>query len=139
LAAGSEDTTVNIWDISSGNLIRKFTGHSSTVKTVSYSPDGIHILTGSADGKMIIFNAETGATVRITLLLNNDEWITYSDKKMLYVSSAEGDNYAAIRFGNTLTPVYPLKDYRNQLKRDNITTALEEPQPVIQPPPSKFR
>jgi len=44
--------------------VRTLTGHSGTVCSVAFSPDGTCILSGSADKLVKIWNAETGAEVR---------------------------------------------------------------------------
>lgn len=40
LASGSDDATVKLWDMATGQEIRTFTGHSNWVKSVAFSPDG---------------------------------------------------------------------------------------------------
>ncbi len=40
LASGSEDHTVNLWEVSTGKLLRTLEGHSDVVNSVAFSPDG---------------------------------------------------------------------------------------------------
>ena len=40
------------------------TGHSDTVTSVAYSPDGKHIVSGSWDSTVKVWNAATGKEVR---------------------------------------------------------------------------
>ena len=40
------------------------TGHSDTVTSVAYSPDGKHIISGSWDSTVKVWNAATGKEVR---------------------------------------------------------------------------
>lgn len=40
-----------------------FTGHTSWVSSVAFSPDGLHIVSGSFDKTIRLWNATTGATV----------------------------------------------------------------------------
>ena len=47
---GSSDTTTKLWDISTGQEIRTFSGHSRGVNSVAFSQDGKFVLTGSEDG-----------------------------------------------------------------------------------------
>jgi hypothetical protein len=49
-----------------------------------------------------------------------------------------GDEYAAIRFDDQLTPIYPLKYYRAELKRPDLEQALSQPQPVIKAKPLRL-
>ena len=39
---------------------RRLTGHADAVSAVRYSPDGRHIASGSKDGVLVLWNAETG-------------------------------------------------------------------------------
>ncbi|MBF0517006.1 MAG: AAA family ATPase, partial [Nitrospirae bacterium] len=137
IASGSWDKTVKIWDASSGKLIHTLAGHSSVVTSVNYSPDGNFIASGGFDDTIVIHNAETGDIVSITALLPGNEWLTFNDKKLLYVSSLQGDEYAAVRFDNATWSVYPLKYYRKELKRENFGKAAVEQQPMIRPKPFK--
>ena len=54
-----------LWDVQAGKEIRTFKGHSNTVKALSFSPDGKHIVSGSADHTMRLWEAETGKELRM--------------------------------------------------------------------------
>lgn len=43
------DTTIRLWDISSGREIHKFEGHKGAVMSLQFSPDGRYFLSGSSD------------------------------------------------------------------------------------------
>ena len=40
LASGSGDTTINIWNVENGSKQKELKGHSKTVQSVKFSPDG---------------------------------------------------------------------------------------------------
>jgi WD40 repeat protein len=46
-------------------------GHTGAVLCTSYSPNGIHVVTGSADKTIRIWDAETGAAVGLPLVGHN--------------------------------------------------------------------
>jgi hypothetical protein len=56
--------TIKIWDATTGAELRTLTGHSDWVSSVSYSPDGRYIASGSEDNTIKIWDATTGALVR---------------------------------------------------------------------------
>ena len=47
-----------------GEPVCTLTGHSDTVASVAYSPDGKHIVSGSWDRTVKVWNAATGKEVR---------------------------------------------------------------------------
>ncbi len=47
--SGSGDKTLKLWDVATGKEIRTFVGHTSTVDSVAFSPDGRTALSGSGD------------------------------------------------------------------------------------------
>ena len=52
LLTGSEDCTVWIWDVKSGELLSTFKGHTSTVNQVAFAPDGSSFASCSWDGTL---------------------------------------------------------------------------------------
>jgi WD40 repeat protein len=66
VAAGSDRTRAPpVWDVESGELRFTLQGHSGMVRSVTFSPDGRHILTGSRDG-IRLWDAATGAETAAT-------------------------------------------------------------------------
>ena len=58
LASGSEDTTITIWDVATGNELATLWGHSKLVNSVSFSPDGTKLASGSLDRAIKIWDVE---------------------------------------------------------------------------------
>ncbi len=71
--------TVQVWDIQNGTKVFTYGGHFHVVNTVAWSPDGIHITSGSTDGEMHIWDITTGFTVLkmpglINIHQSSDPW-----------------------------------------------------------------
>ena len=49
LVSASDDKTARVWNVASGELVRKFEGHRDRVYCVAISPDGSLAATGSHD------------------------------------------------------------------------------------------
>ncbi|PVH99085.1 WD40 repeat-like protein [Periconia macrospinosa] len=65
LASGSVDSTIKIWDASSGQCIRMLKGHSSSVNSVAFSPDSTRLASGSVDSTVMIWDASSGQCIRM--------------------------------------------------------------------------
>ncbi|KAF7342157.1 WD40 repeat-like protein [Mycena venus] len=65
LAFGAnEDWTTRIWDPQSGALVTTpFQGHTNSVTSVQFSPDGARIASGSDDRTVRVWDAKTGALI----------------------------------------------------------------------------
>ena len=49
VAAGSLDTVVRIWDVTTGLLIKQLRGHRDSVYSVAFTPDGKGLVSSSLD------------------------------------------------------------------------------------------
>ncbi len=54
-----------LWDITTGEKIQSFTSHTLAVRSVTVSPDGSQILTGSSDATASLWDIESGNELRI--------------------------------------------------------------------------
>ena len=61
VASGSFDTTVQVWDATTGNNLLVYQGHANKVTTVMYSYDNVRLASGSVDATVQIWDAATGA------------------------------------------------------------------------------
>ncbi len=64
LLSGSSNTLVTLWDVASGALVRRFSGHTDAVRGVAFSPDGRLALSGSDDHSVILWDVAQGAAIR---------------------------------------------------------------------------
>ncbi|MEH1866896.1 MAG: serine/threonine-protein kinase [Nostoc sp.] len=71
LGSASDDKTVKLWNLASGEEIHTLEGHSNWIWTIAFSPDSKTLASGSADKTIKLWNVETGKLVR-TLEGNTD-------------------------------------------------------------------
>ncbi|HIJ91052.1 MAG: hypothetical protein OEV89_10155 [Desulfobulbaceae bacterium] len=65
IATENWDGKIQMWDAINVRLIRSIQGHADWVLCVAYSPDGKEFVTGSRDGSVYVWDAESGARLRV--------------------------------------------------------------------------
>jgi WD40 repeat protein/GTPase SAR1 family protein len=73
-ASGSEDTTVRIWDLETGECRATLTGHTDQVLSIAITPDGKRILSGSKDKSVRVWDAGSGQALARLDGHRNDIW-----------------------------------------------------------------
>ena len=63
--SGSDDKTVRVWEVESGECVRVLEGHSASVGSVAWSGDGRQALSGSGDKTVRVWEVESGECVRV--------------------------------------------------------------------------
>ncbi len=64
IAAGANDNTAILWDVTKPDPLRVFTGHTAQIAAVAFSPDGTMLLTGSWDHTAKVWDVATGKLIR---------------------------------------------------------------------------
>ncbi len=99
LASGCLDTTIKLWDVSSGKNTTTLRGHTNEVWAVAFSSDGKTIASGSCDGTIKLWAVTTG-TNTATLVVDRSCAVTSvafsPDDKTL----ASGSGYSPIELWN---------------------------------------
>ncbi|OAG07547.1 vegetative incompatibility protein HET-E-1 [Paraphaeosphaeria sporulosa] len=73
LASASADSTVRIWDTSSGTCLQTLDGHSDWVNSVAFSHDSARVASASADSTVRIWDASSGACLQT--LDGHSDWV----------------------------------------------------------------
>ncbi len=63
IASASGDTTVQVWDATSGSNVFPYRKHTAAVRAVAWSPDGKRIASASDDNTAQVWDASTGVTI----------------------------------------------------------------------------
>jgi WD40 repeat protein/serine/threonine protein kinase len=62
--SGSDDQSVRLWEVASGQCLRTFSGHTDWVASVSLNADGRFALSGSLDNTLRLWEVASGGCLR---------------------------------------------------------------------------
>ena len=92
LTSGSEDATIGLWDVKTGNRLRTLEGHSDTVSSVCFSPDGSLLASGSVDATIGLWDVKIGNLLRILTGHSDTVWsVCFSPDGSLLASGSVDD------------------------------------------------
>ena len=63
IVSGSEDKTIRVWNVDTGECILTLKGHTDYVKSVAFNHDGTKIVSGSDDKTIRVWNVDTGECI----------------------------------------------------------------------------
>ncbi|HUW34007.1 MAG TPA: dockerin type I domain-containing protein, partial [Planctomycetota bacterium] len=119
---GSYDKSARLWNAATGEQLRTFSGHTTWVLSVAYSPDGTKVLTGSSDCTARLWDAATGAVIRtFTGHTSSVMSVTFSaDGTRVFTGSADG----TARLWNVATGA-PIRSFNGHT--DQLTSVAYSP------------
>jgi len=103
LLTGSEDKTARLWDISTGQLLRVFSGHHATITNVAFSPDGKYIVTASMDKTIRTWITDYNGLIAYACTRVGRDFT--EEERDLYGIS--GQDATCPQFGYLSQPLYP--------------------------------
>jgi WD40 repeat protein len=91
LALGQSGNALRVWEAPSGRTVSPLEGHTSSITTLQFSPDGQKVLSGGEDG-VRVWNAATGKTERHVALHDSTEFLS-GPAIQAYVLSPDGRTF----------------------------------------------
>ena len=73
LASGSEDKTIKLWDVKSGELLSTLSGYTYMVDSVAFSPDGAKLASCSDDNTIKLWDVKSGKLEWTLALLHGNK------------------------------------------------------------------
>ncbi|PSB47423.1 hypothetical protein C7B80_09550 [Cyanosarcina cf. burmensis CCALA 770] len=64
LASGSTDATVKLWNVSTGECVKTFQGHTHWIRSVAFCPQGKILASSSEDETVKLWDISTGECIR---------------------------------------------------------------------------
>jgi hypothetical protein len=63
--SASQDQTLRLWNVASGQTLRLLEGHIGGVRGCAFSPDGTHVLSASSDSTLRVWDIASGQTLHL--------------------------------------------------------------------------
>jgi WD40 repeat protein len=111
--------SATIYDAESTDGLGYLYGHIASVASSAFSPDGKWIVTGSGDGTIRIWSAETFIEKARFIAYDDGEWLSMTPDGY-YTASANGEKYINARVGNTVTGI---DRYRSTFNKPAVVAA----------------
>lgn len=90
LAAGDGNGVIHIYDVATGKLVLKCTGHLGWVTSVAFSPDGRFIASGGADHEVRLWDTGTGKCLKVYTYHESEVWsVAFSPDNTLLASGSD--------------------------------------------------
>ena len=101
LASAGTDHLVRLWDLSTGNEVREFSGHGGEATGVAFTPDGHWLISSGAEGSIRIWNPSTGENAAIlSSLSGSDDWVAITPKGLFDGTPKATKQLVTWRVGN---------------------------------------
>ncbi|KAJ6276584.1 hypothetical protein J3E71DRAFT_395008 [Bipolaris maydis] len=117
LASGSEDRTVKVWDVSSGECLQTFEGHEDYVTSITFSHDSTRLASASEDSTIKLWDTRNSGLCLQTLEGHSD-WVNSvafsHDSKRL--ASASGDRTIKLWDTSTGTCLKTLRGHSGNIR-----------------------
>ncbi|EUC40675.1 hypothetical protein COCMIDRAFT_108209 [Bipolaris oryzae ATCC 44560] len=116
LASASDDSTVKIWDASSGTCVHTLEGHSSNVNSVAFSHDSTRLASASWDSIVKIWDASSGTCVHTLEGHSSTVWSVAFSHDSAQLASASDDSTVKIWDASSGTCVHTLEGHSSHVR-----------------------
>lgn len=123
------DDIARVWDAEDDECISTLKGHADSVSCACFSPDGLHVLTGSTDWTARVWNARSGAFVFVAARHTNAVTDACYSGDGRFILTASIDNTARLGLASdgTRMHTYNMADVSNYLGANFVNVACFSP------------
>ncbi|PVU91969.1 hypothetical protein BB561_004100 [Smittium simulii] len=94
------DHTIKIFGLKSGKMLREFRGHSSYVNSAVFTPDMMHVISGSSDGSVRIWEQSSGRCLQVLYVSESGSSLVNTPILSLYPFAYQ-ENYCVLIVNGT--------------------------------------
>lgn len=119
LAVMGHGRVLKLWDVGRDTDLQTLVGHTANVTAVAMTPDGRHIVSGSQDGIVKVWERATGREIASFMALGHEDYVTVTPDQY-YRASSRRVKGVAFRVKGQL---YPFEQFDLRLNRPDIVLA----------------
>jgi WD40 repeat protein len=119
LAARGHGEVIKVWDVATGQDRLELIGHTASVKTLQFSPDGHRLLSGGSDGAVRIWDVQTGKERASFIALGQEDFVAVTPDQY-YRASKTRVKGVSFRVKGQL---YPFEQFDLRFNRPDIVLA----------------
>jgi WD40 repeat protein len=119
LAARGHGEVIMVWDVATGQDRMELVGHTASVRSVQFSPDGRSLISGGSDGVVRIWDVQAGKEKAALIALGQEDFVAVTPDQY-YRTSKTRVKGVAFRVKGQL---YPFEQFDLRFNRPDIVLA----------------
>jgi len=126
LAGGCEDSTIQIWDVSNGQILQSMKDNNGQIMSIDFSSNSKLITSGNNYGQAKLWNIEKAQLLNTYTIHDFSNEKYYSYNPAIYVSFSPNDKLLGTTGANKITTWFtktakPFKTFRNSSSSSSIS------------------
>jgi WD40 repeat protein len=127
LATASYDRTAKLWETKSGENLSILQGHEGYLNSITFSPDGMHVITASDDETIRLWDVETAQA--ITRFDRHTDWVcsaSFNPKDAKQLVSGGNDAMVHVWDARSKKTIRTISEHRNNVNTSSFSPDGQE-------------